>query len=111
MTNEAVTVLATHFSALTVRVLQVWFQNARARNKKYIGKTRGAHPGALTSDTSIDLNLAFSAFYANHQGKFGVGLLFLFYVLVEDTFGTSARPSESYQIDMMFTMYLQSILL
>ena len=50
-------------------IFQVWFQNARARNKKYIGKTRGQHPGALTSDTSIDLNLAFSAFYSNHQGK------------------------------------------
>lgn len=54
-------------SGLSKRVVQVWFQNARARNKKYIGKTRGQHPGALTSDTSIDLNLAFSAFYANHQ--------------------------------------------
>ena len=89
MTNEAVTVLAPHFSALTVRVLQVWFQNARARNKKYIGKTRGAHPGALTSDTSIDLNLAFSAFYANHQGKCGV--LYIFYDLVEGTFGWDSQ--------------------
>ena len=54
---------------ITRIMFQVWFQNARARNKKYIGKTRGAHPGSLTTDTSIDLNLAFSAFYASHQGK------------------------------------------
>ncbi|XP_023349154.1 LIM/homeobox protein Awh isoform X2 [Eurytemora carolleeae] len=52
-------------SGLSKRVVQVWFQNARARNKKYISKNRSLGPGTtLCGPDQIDVNIAFSAFYS-----------------------------------------------
>lgn len=74
-------------SGLSKRVVQVWFQNARARNKKYINKSRGIPGipgGSLSSqlcgeNTHLDLNIAFSTFYSSspendhHQHEGGGG--------------------------------------